>query len=117
MHELAVTESILQVVLDHARQHGVKQVLSVTLRIGELSELEAVWLQKYFDFLSKDTLAQGAKLKIEIAPIVVQCADCGYRFVVKARELEQAVCPACELKTGLIFLSGKEYLIKEMEAR
>ena len=77
MHELQVTERILDVVLKHASGHDVSKIVVIHLRIGELSDLEDEWLQRYFDYLSKDTLAENARLAIEKAPIVMQCESCG----------------------------------------
>ena len=67
MHELQVTERILDVVLKHAAGHDVSKIVVIHLRIGELSDLEDEWLQRYFDYLSKDTMAENARLAIEKA--------------------------------------------------
>ena len=40
MHELSVTESILNVVSKHAQKNDVCQVLGIAVRVGELSDLE-----------------------------------------------------------------------------
>jgi hydrogenase nickel incorporation protein HypA/HybF len=63
MHELAVTESILNVVLKNAEASQAKKVIAVGLRIGDMTELQDEWIQRYFDHLSKGTLAEGALLK------------------------------------------------------
>ena len=60
MHELPVTESILNIVLTHAKRNRARKVISIHLKIGELSDLENEWVQRYFDYLSKDTIAEGA---------------------------------------------------------
>ncbi len=60
MHELQVTERILDIVVKHAEANSVQKVLSIQLRIGELSDLENEWIQKYFDYLSKDTVAKSS---------------------------------------------------------
>ncbi|MGZ6250003.1 MAG: hydrogenase/urease maturation nickel metallochaperone HypA, partial [Syntrophales bacterium] len=39
MHELSVTESILKIVLKHAQENKAGKVLTIGLKIGELSEL------------------------------------------------------------------------------
>ena len=70
MHELSVTESILNIVLKHAQENGAEKVLTIGLKIGELSELVGECIQHYFDYLSKGTIAEGAVLEIERAPII-----------------------------------------------
>ena len=116
MHELPVTESILKVVLKHAEKNNVRQVVAIHLQIGKLSDLEDEWIQRYFDYLSKDTLAQGAKLKIERMPIMVQCSDCSTSYEAEATNLGELICPACGGK-NMTLVSGREYYIKEMEVQ
>ena len=114
MHELAVTESILNVVLKHAQKNGVRQVLGIALRVGELSDLEDEWIQRYFDYLSKDTLAAGAKLNIERVPVVFRCEPCGHDFPVRIRDIDQVRCPLCQGEK-MTLVSGREYFIKNIE--
>ena len=114
MHELQVTERILDIVVKHAEANSVQKVLSIQLRIGELSDLENEWIQKYFDYLSKDTVANGAKLRIERAPVVMQCDECAHAFEVNIKEIKEIQCPECDNKKCSL-VSGREYYIKDME--
>ncbi len=116
MHELAVTEKILDIVIKHARMNHVHKIRSITLRIGEMSDIENEWIQHYFDYLSKNTVAEGAVLKIERAPIVLQCNPCGCAVEIRKHELADVTCPACGSKKDFSIISGREYFIKEMEA-
>src|SRR6056297_3231515 len=117
MHELPVTERILDIVLKHAERNQVRRVISITLTVGDLSELENEWLQHYFDYLSKDTLAAGARLRIERQPIVIRCNKCGRTQTVRKEALGDAACPICGDKGDFSLVSGREYYIKEMEAQ
>ncbi|MFP4532130.1 MAG: hydrogenase maturation nickel metallochaperone HypA [Desulfobacterales bacterium] len=117
MHELPVTERILNIVLKHAERNRVSQIISITLTVGELSELEDEWIQHYFDYLSKDTIAAGAKLKIERTPIVIRCNACGRSESVSKAKLGEMVCPQCGASADFTLVSGREYYIKEMEAQ
>jgi hydrogenase nickel incorporation protein HypA/HybF len=116
MHELPVTESILKIVLKHAQMNNVRQVVSIHLQIGKLSDLEDEWIQRYFDYLSKGTVVQGAKLKIERMPIRVQCNACSTSYEADASKLGELVCPNCKSNEGTV-LSGREYYIKDMEVQ
>jgi hydrogenase nickel incorporation protein HypA/HybF len=116
MHELPVTESILKIVLKHAQMNNVQKVVAIHLQIGKLSDLEDEWIQRYFDYLSKGTVAEGAKLKIERMPIVMQCNACSKSFEADAAKLNDLVCPSCGGKEST-FLSGREYFIKNMEVQ
>ena len=116
MHELPITESILKVVLKHAAMNDALKVMAIHLKIGVLSELEDDWIQRYFDYLSKGTVAEGAKLVIERAPAKVQCNACSNSFEAETIRISELSCPACGEK-GCTLLSGREYYIKEMEVQ
>jgi hydrogenase nickel incorporation protein HypA/HybF len=113
MHELPVTESILSIVLKHAEKNKVKRVVTISLRVGELSDLEDEWIQRYFDYLSKGTLAEGAKLEIERSPVVLQCGECGMSFHVNFREVKEVMCPQCSGRKNTL-AAGREYFIKNI---
>jgi hydrogenase nickel incorporation protein HypA/HybF len=114
MHELAVTESILNIVLKHAESNGVAKVVGINLRIGELSDLQNKWIQRYFDYLSKGTLADGAILKIERTPIVFQCQSCHREFHGSFGPGKDVSCPKCG-STSVTLIGGREYFIKNIE--
>ena len=115
MHELPVTKSILGIVLRHAERQGVSKVLAIDLAIGALSDLEAEWLQKYFDHLSKDTPAEGAKLRIHRSPLTFLCDPCSREFTATREELETASCPDCGSRDVSI-LSWFFYTVVSIEA-
>ncbi len=114
MHELPITENILKVVLRHAEADGAKKVVRVHLRIGELSDIIDEWLQRYFDYLSKGTLAEGAALGIEHIPVTFRCEECGETFPVNVREVQSIRCTACGGARASL-LTGREFLIQHIE--
>ena len=116
MHELPITEGILKIVLKHAEMNHVRKVVTIHLQIGKLSDLEDDWIQRYFDYLSKGSLAEGAKLKIERTPIIMQCLACSNSYEAEMEKMGDLVCPACGQKGGTL-VSGREYTIKEMEVQ
>ena len=61
-------------------------------------------------------VAEGAKLKIERMPIMMQCNACSSSYEADAAKLGDLVCPACGEKGGTL-LSGREYYIKDMEVK
>lgn len=115
MHELPVTKSILAIVLRHAEANGVEKVVAVDLSIGALSDLEAEWLQSYFDHLSRGTLAQGAELRVRRSPLTFFCDPCSTEFTATREELEGAACPVCGSRDASI-VSGTGYTVESMEA-
>ncbi len=114
MHELAVTESILNLVIKHATRNQVEKVLSISLKIGELTDLVDEWMQRYFNYLSKDTIAEGAILKIERSPVVFQCDDCKNTFPVSLKDTGKIVCSRCNSEKVML-VSGREFFIENIE--
>ena len=114
MHELPVTESILKIVLQHAPADSVSRVVRIFLEVGELSDLEDEWIQHYFDYLSKGTIAEQAELVIHRVPITFQCTACANTFEIKRDALQDLRCPECGNRECTL-VSGKGYYIKNME--
>ena len=66
MHELSIMSNVLDIVVQHAQQNGAVKVTKIHLLIGELSDYIPEWMQNYFDFVSKDTIAENAQLVVEM---------------------------------------------------
>jgi len=116
MHELSVTKSIHHIVMKHALKCRVSRVLSINLEIGALSDLQNEWVQRYFDRLSRGTVAEGAKLKITRVPAVFHCNRCRNTFQIHSLLKEDLSCGYC--RSGDVSLvSGREYHIKNMEVQ
>ena len=92
MHEMALAESILQIVEGAAAQQGFKRVTEVRLEIGALSGVEIDALSFCLDVVLKDSVAEGARLQLEKIPGQGYCLGCGKTVPVNA--LYEA-CPNC----------------------
>ncbi len=97
VHELPITEDILKIALTHGEKNGAKRIVRVNLVIGDLTDLIDEWVQRYFEYLAKDTIAAEAKLVIERVPITVMCGQCKKPFVVDKKKLDFN-CPVCGTK-------------------
>ena len=116
MHELPVVNSILQVVLKHAAANKVKKVFAIHIQVGEMSDMEDEWMQKYFDYLATDEIVKGARLVIERIPVVMECSDCGKSYTVDMKSDQTMECPECgsancsmvsgQKETALLFQSA-----------
>ena len=114
MHELAVTEAILGVVLKSAEKESAKRVRSVSLRIGEFSDLKAEWIQRYFDYLARGTVAEKARIEVETTPPSFFCEGCGSSFSLSLKGVDRVRCPHCG--SGSCSLTGgMEYTVERME--
>ncbi len=114
MHELPVIESVIKVVVRHANAGNARKVITVGLRVGELSDLADEWMQRYFDYASKGTIAEGATLKIERMPVVLKCEGCSKTFPAEINRIGGSRCPDCGGER-LALVSGREFVIKQIE--
>lgn len=114
MHELPVTKSICDIVLRHAAANGAARVVSVQLEIGSLSDLQNEWVQRYFDYVTRATVAEGARLDVKRVPAVFSCNRCGGRFAISSLVEEGIACGPCGAE-DVQLVSGREYLVKSIE--
>jgi hydrogenase nickel incorporation protein HypA/HybF len=111
MHELSITQSILDIVLNQAKAAQAKKVTRINLVIGELSGVVSDCVQFYFDFLKKGNVAEEATLDFKLVPIELRCRDCQTTF----RPNDSAwICPNCQGK-GLDVIGGQESYIESIE--
>lgn len=115
MHELPVIKKILDIALDSANAHQVIQIKRIHLEVGELSDLQDKWMQQYFDFVSRDTIAQGAELSIKRIPVMLKCVNCSKEFPFDLKGEKIMVCPECNGKNCPI-ISGTAYKVVHLEA-
>ncbi len=113
VHELSVMSNILDIVVENAQKNNAKRVTKIHLVVGELSDLIPEWMQTYFDFVSKDTIADNAELVIEKIPAVLKCDKCGHEFTI-TREDFQFTCRKCE-SADVTIQSGREFTVKSIE--
>jgi hydrogenase nickel incorporation protein HypA/HybF len=111
MHELSVTEEILRVAVEHAERAQAKQITDIHLVVGSLSTIVDDSVQFYFDFLSPDTIAAGAKLHFERIPARLHCRKCGHEFEPQEQDWH---CPQCKTLGGDV-IAGKEFYLDSLE--
>ncbi len=59
MHEMSVTQSLLEIALRHAEQADAQRITRLNLIIGELASVVDNSVQFYWDIISKETIAAG----------------------------------------------------------
>jgi hydrogenase nickel incorporation protein HypA/HybF len=112
MHEMSVTQSIMDIVLRHARRASANRVLTIHLVIGDLTGFIDDSIQFYFDFLSRGTLAEGARLAFDRIPARVRCQACHAEYMPPNSRLW--TCPDCGGLGGEV-VAGKEFSVASIE--
>ena len=111
MHELAVTESIIEIAQRHAQQAGASRILRIHLVIGELSSIVDDSVQFYFDHLAQNTLAAGAELVFQRLAVTVRCAACEHTWQPSGADW---TCPHCGQPRAKV-IGGDEFYVDSIE--
>lgn len=111
MHEFAITQSMLDLVLEEARKAGGKKVEKVNLVIGDMSGVVDECVRFYFEFMSKDTIAKGATLSFQRVPMRARCYNCGEPFIPKEFDWS---CPCCQ-NNQIEIVAGNELRVESIE--
>lgn len=111
MHELAITQGIVNFALDEASRRGAEKVTALTVSVGALSGIVPDCIETYFALVAEGTLAEGAKLTFRRIPARVRCIDCKAESELPDFRLR---CPACTSRS-VELLSGREAYIESME--
>jgi hydrogenase nickel incorporation protein HypA/HybF len=111
MHEMSITQSILDLVVGEAQKQGAKKITLIRLKIGELTNVDPMSVEFYLEVIGKGTIAEGVKLEADVLPITAECNDCGRQFKIESWDY---VCPACGSKSAKM-VTGRELYVESIE--
>ena len=111
MHELAITQSMFDIVLRQAERAQAKKVTKINLVIGEMTGVVGESVQFYLDFLTRGTVAEGAAVSLTMMPPKAQCCNCKQTF--ELREFDWG-CPKCK-SNSVEIIAGKELFVESIE--
>ena len=110
MHELSLAQSVLRIVESAARRDGFARVTEVRLEIGALAAVDPGAMRFCFDAVTRDSIAQGARLEIVAIPGSAWCAGCARSVPIEARH---DACPDCGC-SPLQIDGGTEMRVKDL---
>lgn len=111
MHEMAIAQGILDIVLKTAAENNAKKVTGIKLLVGQMTQIEPESLTFGFEALAIGSIAEGANVDITIVPLVGQCNSCEQQFPV---ERYCFVCPNCN-SASVALVSGRELAVDYVE--
>src|SRR5580704_18911692 len=100
MHELGITQEILEIVMQRAQERKVSRVV---LEIGKLSCVLPDAIRFCFDLCADGTIAEGAELEIIQPPGRGRCRECGVEFEIH-EILGHCACGSADVQ----WLTGEE---------
>jgi hydrogenase nickel incorporation protein HypA/HybF len=92
MHELALSESIVDLVVECARRERIVRVTRVVAEIGVAASVDTQTLLFCFPIAASETIAAEAELVIKPVGLRAKCDSCGTEHAPKSLI---APCPNC----------------------
>jgi len=111
MHELAVTQSILKIALQHAEKANAKRVTDLNIVMGEFSKMVDDSIQFYWEIIAKDTIAEKATLHFRRVLAEFQCLSCSEKYNPGDGEF---ICPKCG-SAKVKIVAGEEFLLESID--
>lgn len=112
MHELVITQNLLDTVLAEAQKAEAKEVTGVHLVVGELSGIASDCVQFYFDILKKDTVASRATIDFTPVQAELRCRNCKTAFHPGDEAIW--ICPDCA-GYSIEIVKGRDCNIESIE--
>lgn len=120
MHEIAMAEKALSIILKSAEDKNAGRVESVKIKIGSLTLLNDEQVRFWFNELSKDTLADNCRISIENIEALIKCTKCGYEGSPEIKDdganhffFPDFKCPECKA-AEIEIINGKEFEISDI---
>lgn len=111
MHELSVTQSILNIALSEGEKHNAVKITKIKIALGTVCGMVPECVQEYFDIISQDTIAHKAELVFRKIPVTFKCTECGEEFNADRISFKCTSCGSNKVK----MLTGKEFYVESID--
>ncbi|MBI4733911.1 MAG: hydrogenase maturation nickel metallochaperone HypA [Rubrobacteridae bacterium] len=112
MHEMGLTQSIIDIAVDHAERANANKITQINVKAGDFMSIVEDSLQFAFTYLSSDSIASGAQLVVERIPIIIHCDNCDSDSEVDKTDIH--ICPNCG-ECFVQLVSGREFYVDSIE--
>lgn len=111
MHELAITQHMVDLAVRHADGAGASRITDVHVVVGTLSGASPECIRFYWDIIAEHTLAQGARLHFREIPFELECRGCGAMFRPDGQTYNCPTCRGC----GVCVARGDELYLEAID--
>lgn len=111
MHELSLAQNIAEIAQNAAAANGKEKIMTVCVRVGELSGVVVDSLTFCFSAITAGTPLEGATLRVERIPVRARCGACGTVCDVQDFVF---LCPSCG-SGNLDVIAGRELQVSHIE--
>jgi len=111
VHEVGITQSILDIALENARRAGASKITGMTVEIGGLSGVIPDAVEFCFEAVTRGSIAEGARLNIIRIPGLGRCLDCHGETELDPYTFSCSHCESYNLER----IQGEELRLTELE--
>lgn len=112
MHELAVTQSLINSVLEECKKNNITHVKKIVVDLGNFTSYVKDLVLFYFDLLKKDfDVLSKTELDINEIKGKIRCKECNKETMIEDPYL--IFCKHCS-SGDVEIITGKEFIIKEL---
>ena len=112
---------LVEKIISIAKKEGAKQVLEVTMEIGEFSFLNLDQVEFCYSTLIPNTILEGSSILLSKTKGTVRCKSCGYLGPINVVDDEEMqflglasyTCPDCSRMTEIV--DGRAFTIKRIK--
>ncbi len=121
MHEVSVVTSLVDAVIRELDRYNVTKVNSITVKIGDLTNLGEEQMSFAYEIVTRGTILEGSEFIVEHEPIELECKQCGFKGPAKvisdpdydSHSIPILACPECG--GAVKVTSGQSCVVKCMD--
>ena len=113
MHEMSIAVALVEQLESLAVENDATRIEEVAVRAGAMRGIVPEALDMAFEAAAEGTVADGAKIVLEVVPTVAKCRVCGVRF---EPEINSFLCARCG-EADVEIVEGNEILIISVVAQ
>jgi hydrogenase nickel incorporation protein HypA/HybF len=112
MHEMALIQSMLDIVEEEMKRHQLDKLKAIHLAVGLMTAVVPEQMNSCFEILTQNTWLAGAELKMRMVPITYKCRGCSREYTAEGFAFE---CPSCK-EANPELIAGRDLQIEFLEA-
>ena len=90
MHEWALAEAVISTALQLAEKEGIKEIMEVRIKVGELQQVELDIFEYALSQLKTEKF-KNTKFTIETVQAELKCRVCGHQWLFQKEQLDEEV--------------------------
>ena len=114
MHEMALTRTVVDMVVQEAEAVGASEVRAVHMTIGYVRDIVEDLFEGCFTHMARGTIAENAELVITRVALTVRCKKCNQVYYIDVHDVKTWECVSCG-KRDYTLNSGMEFFINDIE--